>query len=308
MAAFELNDFTSPSLSGSNSQNQNARGVQLPTPTKVENIISLKIYDCCRQQDCLDFSEMGPARAAETVTLGGVLICEGDVIVPPGEAASVTMDNLHIVRIVIVDKTPSCFRKGFWDVELKYVMEYRIVFRSADANVCGIVKAMSIFNRKVTLFGSEGSELFVSTDLFGSNAMFEAMPFIMAEGKAIPLSAAIIYDYCRRHCHGNDGEPAPLQQGPGTGTPRAVEVSIGLFSIVKLFRLVDLAVESRGFTVPEQCEDIAPVNPCEYFETLAFPMDIFAPPQRPEFLAGLSGDIPVRGRNHHEHDCENCDE
>ena len=281
MAAFELNDFSSPSFPGTSSQS--GRGVPTPAPltapTKVENIISLKIYDCCRQQDCLDFSEIGPARAAETCDLGGNLICEGDIIVPPHDATGTTMDNLHIARIVIVEKTPSCFRKGFWDVELKYVMEYRLVFRNADANVCGIVRAMSIFNRKITLFGSEGSELFVSTDLFGGNGIFEAMPFIMVEGKAIPLSAAIIYDYCRRPCHGNmEVEPAVLQQGTGNGTPRAVEVSIGLFSITKLFRLVDIAVESRGFVIPEQCEDITPVNPCEYFSNLEFPMEMFSPP------------------------------
>ena len=288
MAAFELNDFSSPSPSA-NSQNQNARGVPLPPPTKVENIISLKIYDCCRRQNCLDFSEIGPARAAETFTIGGCLINEGDIIVPPSEAAGVTMDNLHIEKIVIVDKTPNCFRKGFWDVELKYVMEYRLIFRSADANVCGSAQAMSIFNAKVTLYGSEGSELFVSTDLFGGNGMFEAMPFVMAEGKAIPLSAAIIYDYCHRHCHGaGHNEPVILQQGSNTGSPRAVEVSIGLFSIIKLFRMVDIAVESRGFTIPEQCAEVDPVNPCEYFGSLEFPMDIFAPPMKSEFLAGIS--------------------
>ena len=278
MAAFELNDFQAPSFSGGN-QGQSVRGAALPPLTKVEDIISLKIYDCCRQQECLDFSEIGPARAAEGLTLGGSLTCEGDIIVPPHEAASVTMDNLHIARIVIVDKTPSCFRKGFWDVELKYVMEYRLVFRSADANVCGTVRAMSIFNRKVTLYGSEGSELFVSTDLFGGNGLFEAMQFIMVEGKAMPLSASIIYDYCRKPCHGNmEAEPINLQQGGG-GTPRAIEVSIGLFSIIKLFRLVDIAVESRGFVIPEQCENITPINPCEYFSNLEFPMDIFAPPE-----------------------------
>jgi len=294
MAAFELNDFSSPTFSGAAGQGQNGRGTQLPPPsspllTKVENIISLKIYDCCRQQDCLDFSEIGPARAAETLTLGGSLISEGDIIVPPCEAAGVTMDNLRIVRIAIVDKTENCFRKGFWDVELKYVMEYRLVFRSTDANVCGCVRAMSIFNRKVTLFGSEGSELFVSTDLFGCNGMFEAMPFIMAEGKAMPLSASIIYDYCHRPCHGlSSVELSDLHQGSGAGIPRAVEVTIGLFSIVKLFRLVDLAVESRGFTIPAQCEEITPVNPCEYFSNLEFPMDIFAPPESAVRVSALA--------------------
>lgn len=291
MAAFELNDFSAPSFSGASTGAQAGR---CPAPTKVENIISFKIYDCCRQQDCLDYSEIGPARAAETATIGGSVINEGDVIVPPSEAASVTMDNVRIARIAIVDKSPNCFRKGYWDIELKYVIEYRLVFRGTDACVIGVVRAASVYNRKVTMFGSDGCDLFISTDLFGANGMFEAMPFVMAEGKAIGLSASIIYDHCHRPC----GGPAGLDE---MRNPRAVEVSIGLFSIIKLFRLVDLAVESRGFTIPEQCEDVNPMNPCEYFETLDFPMDIFAPPQRPEYIAGISSNIPASKRP--EPDC-----
>jgi hypothetical protein len=65
-----------------------------------------------------------------------------------------------------------------------------------------------------------------------------------------------------------------------------------LFSIVKLFRIVNLLVASKGFCIPEECEEISPINPCEFFEQLDFPMDIFDPPQKPEFMSGVSGNIP----------------
>ena len=74
--------------------------------------------------------------------------------------------------------------------------------------------------------------------------------------------------------------------------PNEVIVTIGLFSIIKLYRIVQLSVESRGFTIPSECDEFTPVNVCDYFDSMPFPMDIFAPPQRPEFEAGIKGDIP----------------
>jgi len=264
--------------------------------TKTENIIAFKIYDICRQQDCLDFNTIGPARAAEEIVFDDIIICEGDIIIPPHNAASVSIEDLHIKKIVIVDKRPSGLRRGFWDVELKYIIGYKLIFRGAHFCDEKAVEAFSMFSRKVTLFGSEGGDLFVATDLFGKDGMFEAAPFIMAEAKAMALCSSLLYDCHPHHDHGHG-------QGSHEGRGRAtsVEVVIGLFSIIKLFRLVDLAVESTGFTIPEECEDICPMDPCEFFEGLDFPMDLFAPPQKPEFSAGISSNIPAKK---HQRDVE----
>ena len=73
----------------------------------------------------------------------------------------------------------------------------------------------------------------------------------------------------------------------------AVNVTIGLFGIIKLYRIVSLLVESKGFSIAPPCENILPPNPCEFFETLDFPMDVFSPPQKREFHAGISENIPT---------------
>lgn len=296
MAAFELNDF-------SNSQNQ-SMGASRPCPQpqpptlKEENIITFKIYDSCRSQDCLDYSVIGPARAACPVTIDGRLINEGEVIVPPIQAASVSLECPEIVRIIIVGKSENCFRKGYWDIDLRYVICYKLIFRNANGDVILCVEATSIYNSKVSLFGSEGCDLFLVTDLINSNGSFEGDPFVLAEGKVIGLTASLIYD-----CN-------PPGNGLMTGTPVAVEVTLGLFTIVKLFRIVDLAVQSTGFTIPDECAEVMPLDPCSYFDNLDFPMDIFAPPQKPEFFAGISSNIPSGRQNHnHNGDCGcGCDD
>ncbi len=278
---------------------EDVQGVETSRPDprrlKEECIIALKVYDSCRQQDCLTPDIIGPARAAECTCIGDEQIREGDVIDPPSNAAAVTIDKLKVKKIIIVEKEPNAFRRGFWDIDLKYVFEYRLTFREADGSVIGSIRANSIFNKKVTLFGSVGEDLVISTDLlcnYGDNSTLDAEPFVLVEAKAVALSAELRYQRRR-----------PLGSEDLSPEPNEVQVTIGLFTIIKLYRIVNLTVESRGFCIPPVCEDISPLNPCEFFNNLDFPMDIFAPPQRPEFLAGISGNIPANGGNNGDCGC-----
>ena len=119
----------------------------------------------------------------------------------------------------------------------------------------------------------------------------DADPFILVESKAVALAAELRYCGCGCGCGDNDNA--------------AVEVcvTIGLFTIIKLFRLVNLLVESRGFCIPEECEDLSALSPCEFFDNLDFPMDIFAPPQKAEFIAGISSNIPASTNNSSNNGC-----
>jgi len=286
MAAFELN-------AGKPFMETDSVGLD-PKRLREEPIIAHKIYDSCRQQDCLTVNEIGPARAAECVYIDSNEVKEGEIIVPPREAAAVTIENLKLKKIIIVDKKANPFKNGFWDISIKYVFEYVLIFREANGDIIVSVKANSIFNKNVTLFGSVGSDLVMGTDLFkhmGDSTAFNAEPFIWIEGKAVALAAEI------RYGHRPKGEPDAIGSA-SHHRPRDVAVTIGLFTIIQLFRIVNLKVESRGFSIPRECEVVDPTNPCEFFDALDFPMDIFAPPQRPEFLAGVSGNIP-----RHKHGC-----
>lgn len=263
---------------------------------KEECIIALKVYDSCRQQDCLTSDIIGPARAAKNTVIGDEHIHEGDIIDPPSNAAAVTIEDLVVKKIIIVDKSPNPFKNGYWDVDLKYVFQYRLTFREADGSpINGPVCANSIFNKKVTLFGSVGSDLVIATDLFkhchNDSTTLRAEPFILVEAKAVALAAEIKLQ--RRFSRCEDLAPEPNR----------VDVTIGLFTIIKLYRLVNLNVQSKGFCIPRECEEISPLNPCEFFDNLDFPMDVFAPPQKPEFVAGISGNIPNEHHRHNNNDC-----
>ena len=277
---------------------ENECGAASPLNDRVreECIIALKVYDFCRQQDCLTSDVLGPARAECFTHLGNKTIQEGDIIDPPSNAASVSMENLRVKRVIVSDKEPNPFKNGFWDITLKYVFVYKLIFRESDGTIIGKVHANSIFTKKVTLFGSIGTEISISTDLFNQNGSgcseLNSDPFVLIESKAVALGAEL--RFLNRQCRCGDEALEPTEVG----------ITIGLFTIIKLFRLVNLSVLSRGFCIPKECENISPLNPCEFFDSLDFPMDIFAPPQKREFLAGISGNIPNTTENNNN-SCNN---
>ncbi|WP_317367215.1 hypothetical protein [uncultured Tyzzerella sp.] len=248
----------------------------------------------CRQQDCLTSDVLGPARADCFEHIGNRTIQEGDIIVPPSNAASVSVENLRVKRVIVADKEPNPFKSGFWDITLKYVFVYTLAFRESDGTIIGKIQANSIYTKKVTLFGSIGTEISISTDLFNPNGSgcceLNSDPFVLVESKAVALGAELRYQ--NRQCCADEALDAT-----------EVGVTIGLFTIIKLFRLVNLSVLSRGFCIPKECENISPLNPCEFFDSLDFPMDIFAPPQKTEFLAGISGNIPNDNTNNNNNGC-----
>jgi hypothetical protein len=315
-----------------------AAGLDLLNPRRLreECLITFKVYDSCRRQECLTPAQLGAARAAESFCIGDRHVCEGEVIIAPSNAATVTVDKLKVKKVIIVSKEANPFKRGYWDVDLKYVFEFRLVFREADGSPIapGPIRANCIYNKRVTLFGSIGTDIVISTDLFnerhGESQTMPADPYILTEAKAVVLSAEIRGTFqpqpapcpsCRPGYDGSGVSPYPPSTPPGFLPPlppfppvppmpfppapgpicREVLVTIGLFTIIKLFRIVQLLVESKGFCIPEEGEEISPINPCELFDSLDFPMDIFAPPQKPEFAAGVSGNIP----NKHKKCC--CD-
>ena len=280
MGAFELQDtaYAVPEQASAGTDHERRR-----PPLKDECIVAFKVYDSCRRQNCLTATELGPARNYTTPeTLGDDSdgdTSANDIIAPPANAASVTMDSLRVINIMVMDKQPSPFRAGYWDVSLKFVFGYNLTFREVNGNIISpSVEGTSSFNMRTALFGSVGGDLTVGTDIFNGNfGTFSSAPFIWAEAKAVVLDAKIESVY-----------------GSGERTEE-VHLTIGLFCVLKLIRLVHLNVQSTGFCTPPECAPGFDINPCEYFADLDFPIDIFSPPQKPEFF-GEGG--PGHGQNH----------
>lgn len=136
---------------------------------------------------------MGPARALEDTCIGDDFIKEDEIIDAPNNAVTVSIDKMKVKKIVIVDKKPNTFKKGYWDIDIKYVFVYRITFREADGCKIGSIKAYSVYHKRVTMFGSEGQDLTIGTDLFDAfgngGTTLEGDPYVLVEAKASTIKS-----------------------------------------------------------------------------------------------------------------------
>ena len=243
-----------------------------PGPVMDECVIAWKVYDHCKKQICLGVKEINFPRATETVA--GIAE-EGMIIEPPENAVDVALNDFGIADIVLVKKEPNQLREGYFDVILRFVFRYSLTFFDVENGVIGEpVPAESVFTAKFVLFGSEGANTVSATDLFGLEEDGELRvlrrgPFVKIDAKAIDLDVKLHF--------------TELEE-TGQIEADAVIVTIGLFLIIDLFRLVNLSVESRGFCAAPTCPITSPADVCEEFYEAEFPINAFAPLQKREFF------------------------
>lgn len=74
------------------------------------------------------------------------------------------------------------------------------------------------------------------------------------------------------------------------GEQKRVFVSLGIFSIVKLERRVQLLIPAYDFCIPnKECVGATDDNPCDLFERISFPVDEFFPPEKCDLDADNPG-------------------
>lgn len=199
------------------------------------------------------------------------------------------------------------FNRGFYSVDLKYF------FRITLAVFTGVgrpttVEGLATFNKRVILFGSEGNaKVFASKykeDAFDSQLWKKTnMPHAVVEVvDPITLGSKLVDVKNKNNnccCCDDDFDIASIPESVCRvfddkitfgGESKRVFVSLGIFSIIKLERKVQLMVPCYDFCVPKkECVGATDDNPCDLFERIDFPVDEFFPPEKCDFLE--KGDI-----------------
>ncbi|MDK2800480.1 MAG: hypothetical protein PWP27_1540 [Clostridiales bacterium] len=240
-----------------------------------------KVYDSCKEKDCLEDLRVFFTRSGQAII---------------DQAINVKCRKAEIIW-VFPDVEPVPFNRGFFTVSIKFF--FRITL-DAFTNVGRPtqVEGLATFDKTVVLFGSDGNaKIFQSKfkeDKFDPQLWMKTnMPKAKVEVVDPICLAAKLVDITDRLFETNDIELAGIPDSVcncfdgdlvAGAERKRVFVTLGLFSIIKLERNVQLLIPAFDFCVPEkECIAATEDNPCELFERIEFPVDEFFPPQKFEF-------------------------
>jgi hypothetical protein len=254
-----------------------------------------KIYDSCRDKDCIEDLRFYPTRSSQ-----GIL----------DRAVSVRGGRAELLYTA-VDVEPASYNRGYYGVDLRYY--YRI---TAEAFGSGgrpaEISGLAVFDKRVILFGSEGNAKIFSSRAWPENGDLPAprrtnLPEAVVEAvDPIVLSLHLVDPCecppCPPPCPPGPPCPPPLgcrEENELTEIPafisaafdceltfenaaRRLYVTLGQFSIVRLERDSQLLIPMYEYCLPtRECaggEDEGDDDPCEVFRQIRFPVGEFFPP------------------------------
>ena len=237
-----------------------------------------KVYDSCRDKECLENLRVY------------IPTCSQSLI---DTAINIKVRKAEVIW-VYQDVEPVPFNDGYYSVDIKFFFRITLdVFSGVGRPTT--VYGLATFDKKVVLFGSEGKAKVYSSSFRNDavdtqfvsrtnlpKAVVEVVDPIALGAKIVEgrpphcccddlLDASSLPSFI---CNCFDGEFIDLDP------TKKVFVTLGLFSIIKIERQVQLLVPVYDFCIPDkECVAATPDNPCELFDSINFPLDEFYPPR-----------------------------
>lgn len=242
-----------------------------------------KVYDSCRDKDCLE-------------NIRVYLTQSGQEII--NSAINVKCTKAEIIW-VFSDIEPVPFNRGYYSVDLKYFFRITLAAFTGSGRPSE-VEGLATFDKKVILFGSEGNAKIFTTnyteDAFDPQLWRKTnLPKAVVEVvEPITLGAKLV-DMRDKGCCccDDDFDLASVPESVSrifdeplllSGCDKRIFVSIGIFSIIKLERRVQLLIPAYDFCIPQkECIGATDDNPCDLFDRINFPVEEFFPPERCDF-------------------------
>ena len=238
-----------------------------------------KIYDSCRSKECIECMRVYLTETGQEIVDRAI-----DVKCRKSEVIWVFSD---------VEKMP--FNRGYYTVDLNFFFRITLDVYTGISRPTQ-VEGVASFNKKVVLFGSEGSaKIFTSKykeDSFDPQLWQKTnMPKAVVE-VVDPICLGVKVADPGDNCCKFSDDDMDVSNIPDCvrrvfedrfvncpETQHRVYVSIGLFTIIKLQSNVQLLIPAYDFCIPEkECVASTPDDPCEMFANINFPVDEFFPP------------------------------
>lgn len=256
------------------------QGVNTRNVREAVCIDTKRVYDSCKDKECLRDLRVFFPRCAQPLV---------------DRAISIKAKSAEIVWVSTeVEAVP--FNKGCYSISIRYF--FKIAFdvftgMGQPCQVCGL----AIYDKTAILFGSEGSaKTFSSKFVAGDDDIplgtKTNLPEVAVEVVDPIVLAARIDEICNCPCGCGCGCDIDMECVPRCvcccfedefvqNCEKVVLVTLGLFSIIRLMRNVQLLVPIYDFCIPQKecdCGLGGIDDPCELFEQFQFPLDQFFPP------------------------------
>ena len=244
-----------------------------------------KIYDSCRDKDCIEDLRLYPTVESQAFI---------------DNAVSVRAKSARILFAAInVDEIT--FNRGFYTVDVRYF--YKVTGEAYTlGGISNEITGLAIFDKRVILFGSEGTAKVFSSDTVISGTgcpgpLRGSLPTAYVETVDPMILNMKLVDICDPLCCAcpdviadvpafiADCFGGPLFLDNGT---RRVYFTLGQFSIIRLERDTHILMPAYDYCLPsKECVGSnADDDPCALFSKIRFPIDEFFPPDTLEFPDG----------------------
>ena len=254
--------------------------IDVDTASSIKEAVCLhthKIYDACRDKDCLE-------------DLRVYFTMDGQTIID--QSVSVKCRKAELIWCSL-DVECVAFNRGFYSVDVRYFYRVTIEASTGHGRPCE-VSGLSVFDKRVILFGSEGNaKIFSSNGYFNIEQIMKALqPTAVIEAvDPICLNVKLVANEPPAAIYGTLLYEVPefidelfdndLQMELGEKT---VYCTLGQFSIIRLERDTQLVMPCYDFCMPEkECVGGSDDNPCDLFKRIKFPVDEFFPPVAGDF-------------------------
>lgn len=232
-----------------------------------------RIYDSCCAKDCIeDLRVYFPDPVQQDIDC----------------AVSVKAKCAEVIT-AYVDVQPVPFNQGYYTVDITFFFDVMVEVYATPSCVCKTECGWAVYNKKIVLFGSEGSvKIFTSEyDCSAENPVNipkRNVPTVTVQvADPILLSARLVNAKKQCCCDPCCQIPSVISQRYGSCCGcqpcKVVLASIGLFSIAQIQRNVQMLIPVYDFCLPQKecnCDDDN--NACEVFDKIKFPTGQFFPP------------------------------
>ena len=225
-----------------------------------------KIFDSCRDKDCVEDLRFYPTASAQEVLSACQMVRGG------------TAELLY----VYTDVEPVTFNRGFYSIDMRFF--YRVTLQVGTGTPrCTEAEGLCVFDKRVILFGSEGSVKVYTSD--GEITTQADQPVGVVEAvDPIALSMQITEKDCATPLDCIPEVPANIlaafpEELVLTDSNRLLYATLGQFSLIRLERDSQLVIPVYNYCFPEnECVGTTDDDPCTLFGRIRFPVEEFYPP------------------------------